>query len=652
MGRASRAITLTVLSLLAARAAAQTGSSDWPVYAGDAAGHRYSPLAEIHRGNVAQLVEAWRIRTGDLDAVPPPPGHMAFQATPILVDGLLVLPTPLGRVLALDPATGAERWRFDATGKERRYPEFTSRGVASWLDREAKPGAPCRRRIFAATFESRLFALDAATGRRCADFGRDGEVSLREGVGALHDWDYTITSPPLVVGDRVVVGSAMSDNQRVDMPRGIVRAYDARSGRLVWAWDPIPRSGEDPAFREWKSEQAARVGAANAWSILSYDAERELIFVPTSSPSPDYFGGERVGDNRHANSVVALRAASGELAWQFQVVHHDLWDYDVPAQPVLTEILHEGRLVPVVVQATKMGFLFVLHRDTGVPVFPVEERPVPASDVPGEVVSPTQPFPTVYPNLVPTALSPDDAWGLTSLDRESCREKIASLRNEGIYTPPSLRGTLMFPGNAGGTNWGSVAIEPSRRIAIVNQTVLAYAVKLIPRAQFEAEKAEAGRGLLGLREFAPQEGTPYGLRREPLVSPVYLPCNPPPWGTLAAVSLDTGKVLWQVPLGTVPDQLRIPIPIDLGLPNLGGPLVTAGGLAFISAAMDGILRAVDLDTGAELWSDRLPAGGNANPMTYRAADGRQYVLIAAGGHGKLGTRRGDWVVAYALPRPG
>jgi quinoprotein glucose dehydrogenase len=643
-------LTAFAVSLAVAFAPGAEGraASDWPFYGGDAGGMRWSPLDQIERVNVSRLEEAWRIRTGDLDAVPPPPGHMAFQSTPILVDGLLVLPTPMGRVLALDPETGAERWRFDATVKTQAVSEFTSRGVASWTDPQAAPDAACRRRIFASTVESRLFAIDAGSGRLCPDFGREGEVDLREGVARLQPRDYTITSPPTLVGDLVIVGSAISDNQRVDMPPGIVRAYHARSGALRWAWDPIPRSADDPAHAEWRTEQAARVGAANAWSILSADPARDLVFVPTSSPSPDYFGGERLGSNRYANSVVALRASTGRVVWSFQAVHHDLWDYDVPAQPVLTNVLRDGREIPVVVQATKMGHLFVLHRETGAPIFPVEERPVPASDVPGEQAWPTQPFPTAPPALVPHSLAPEDAWGLTPWDRGRCRERIARLRNEGIFTPPSLRGTLAIPGNAGGSNWGSVAIDPIRRVAFLNLTHLAYEVRLIPRADFEREKA-IGRGLLGLREFAPQAGTPYALIREPLLSPLQLPCSPPPWGSFAAVSLDDGRVLWQVPLGGIPDRLRIPLPVTIGLPNLGGPIVTAGGLAFVSAAMDGVLRAFDVATGEVLWSDRLPAGGNATPMTYRGPSGRQFVLIAAGGHGKLGTRRGDWVVAYALP---
>jgi quinoprotein glucose dehydrogenase len=449
-----------------------------------------------------------------------------------------------------------------------------------------------------------------------------------------------------VAGDLVVVGSAIGDNGRVNEAKGIVRGYDARTGALVWAWDPIPRTGEDPAYAEWPSEGAALTGAANAWSILSYDAARGLVFVPTSSPSPDYYGGVRLGSNRHANSVVALRAKTGELVWEFQTVHHDLWDFDVPAQPVLTTALRDGAELPVVVAATKMGHVFVLHRDTGAPVFPVEERPVPASDVPGEQASPTQPFPSLPPPLVPQTLRPEDAFGLTAWDRGRCREKLESLRNEGIFTPPSLRGTLMYPGNAGGVNWGSVAIDPRRRVAYFNATNLAFEVRLIPRADYEREKA-AGRGLLGLRELPPMLGTPYGMLRQPLLGPLGLPCTPPPWGFMGAFSLDTGEIVWKVPFGATPD--RIPVTLfEQGLPALSGVLVTAGGLVISGHTADGFLRAHDAETGAELWRDRLPAAGAANPMTYAVA-GRQYVVIAAGGHGKLGTRRGDWVVAYALP---
>jgi quinoprotein glucose dehydrogenase len=619
----------------------------WPAYGSDAGGTRYSPLDQLHPGNVGDLEVAWSIRTGDLDAEPPPPLHMAFQATPILVDGLLVLPTPLGRVLALDPETGEQVWRFTTTVQGHEYPEYTSRGVATWLDDRSEPGTHCRRRIFAATVESRLFAIDGRSGTLCRDFGSDGEVSLREGVGELRPWDYATSSPPVIAGDLVIVGSAIGDNQRVDAPRGVVRAYDARSGALRWTWDPIPRQPNDPAHPGWTPEAARRTGAANAWAPLSVDAERDLLFVPTSSPSPDYYGGERPGDNRYANSVVALRASTGEVVWHYQVVHHDLWDYDVPAQPTLTTVRRDRSEIPVVVQATKMGHLFVLHRETGEPVFEVEDRPVPASDVPGEMASATQPFPVTPASLVPQTLRPEDAWGLTPWDRARCRERFERLRFEGIFTPPSIQGTLLYPGYSGGTNWGGVAIDSNRQVVIVNSTNLAFEVRLIPREDYAREKAE---GKAMVREFAPQEGTPYAMTREPILSPFFLPCNPPPWGTLAAVSLETGERLWESPLGTLPDRVPIPVPIDFGLPNLGGSIVTAGGLVFIGAAMDGYLRAYDAKTGEELWKDRLPAGGNATPMTYRLGpDRRQFVVIAAGGHGKLGTRRGDFVVAYALP---
>jgi quinoprotein glucose dehydrogenase len=498
--------------------------------------------------------------------------------------------------------------------------------------------------VFAATVASRLYALDAATGQRCEGFGRGGEVDLREGVGQLHDWDYTISSPPAVIDDLVIVGSAIGDNQRVDEPLGIVRAYDARSGALRWSWDPVPRDASDPAFAGWKPEQACRVGAANAWSILSVDPERDLLFVPTGSASPDYYGGERIGRDDYANSVVALRASTGRVVWHFQVVHHDLWDYDVPAQPVLANVVRDGREVPAVVQATKMGHLFVLNRETGEPLFPVEERPVPVSDVPGEQSWPTQPFPLRPPPIVSQQLRPEDAFGLTSWDRNRCRERIAALRNEGLFTPPSLRGTLEYPGIAGGTNWGSLSVDPHRHVAILNGTNLAFSVQLIPRADFERERAAGGV----MREYAPQAGTPYGMVRGPILSPLFLPCTPPPWGVVGAVSLDSGESVWTVRFGTIPDRIPLRFDPGWGLPNLGGPLATAGGLVFLGASMDGYLRAFDADTGAELWKDRLPAGGQANPMTYRGPSGRQFVVIAAGGHGKLGTKRGDWVVAYTL----
>jgi quinoprotein glucose dehydrogenase len=449
----------------------------------------------------------------------------------------------------------------------------------------------------------------------------------------------------VVIGDTVVLGSGMIDNWKAHLGLGTIWAYDARSGALRWKWHAIPREPNSDNAADWLPEQAARTGTANAWSPLSVDPERGLVFAATGSASPDYFGGERLGNNRHANSLVALEAASGQIAWSQQIVHHDLWDYDLPAQPTLAEIERGGGRVPVVILPTKMGLLFTFHRETGEPFYAIEERPVPASDVPGEQAWPTQPFPVAPPSLVPhRAMTESDAWGLTPIDRGECRKLIASLRSEGIYTPPSIQGTIMIPGNGGGSNWGGIGWDSQRQVAVANTMHFPFVVALIPRDDFETVRES---GLYADTEFSPQLGTPFGMRRKPLLSSWGMPCVKPPWGTLAAVDMAAGKTLWQVPLGTTRDLSGLPFGLNYGTPGLGGPLVTAGGLVFIGAAMDDYLRAFDIDTGEQLWRGRLPAGGQATPMSYQLG-GRQYVVIAAGGHGSLGTRRGDYLLAFAL----
>ena len=619
---------------------------DWPAYGGDPGGMRYSALTQIRRDNVDRLRVAWLYRTGEAahaDTVDMAGGpcerchrdtQVKFEATPILVAGRLVLSTPLNRVIALDPVTGRELWRHDpAIDREiERNEGFVSRGVAYWEDRR-HPAATCGRRIFFGTIDARLLALDATTGLPCPDFGTHGTVRLDRDVGRVDVGQYGVTSPPVIFGDLVIVGSSMGDNRRVDMERGTVRAYDVRTGELRWAWDPIPRTPDHPGWKEWTPTAAARTGAANAWAPLSVDAVRGLVLVPTGAPAPDFYGGERPGDNPFANAVVALDAASGAIRWHFQVVHHDLWDYDVPAQPSLISVRRDGHMVPAVVAPTKMGFLFVLDRETGEPLFPVEERAVPASDVPGERTSPTQPFPLRPPALHPQGpVTNADVWGLDAADTAACRAELATLRSEGLYTPPSMQGTLLYPSFAGGMNWGSAAFDSVHRLVVVNTLRFPFWVRLTPRR-------DPNRGN--------QRGTPYTMSRGPFVSPKGLPCTRPPWGTLVAVDIDVGTVRWEVPLGRMAGLRDLPASDAWGSVNLGGPIVTAGGLVVIGATHDDALRAFDVETGRELWRGALPAGGQATPMTYQI-DGRQYIVIAAGGHSTLGTAFGDHVVAFTL----
>jgi quinoprotein glucose dehydrogenase len=613
---------------LAAVGIARIGASDgdeWPAYGGDALGSRYARLAEIRRDNVGRLRVAWTFHTGETPAAAPTRRPTAFEATPIVVDGVLYLSTPLGRVFALDAATGRERWRFDArVDPASGFGDFTSRGVSTWLDPAAAPDAACRRRIVLATVDARLMALDALDGAPCADFGERGTVDLRRGLrNAPSSRDeYEVTSPPAVIAGLVIVGSGIADNARTRAASGEVRAYDVRTGALRWTWDPVPQDPADPGWSTW-------------------------VVLPTSSASPDYFGGERRGANLYANSVVALRASTGARLWHFQVVHHDLWDYDVAAPPALVTVVRDGQALPVVLQVTKTGQLFALHRETGIPIYPVEERPVPASTVPGEEAWPTQPFSSL-PALSPLRVSADDAWGLTFFDRRSCRNTMRALRSDGVFTPPSLDGTLVVPSNIGGAHWGGLAYDPERQIVVVPVNRIASVVQLIPRERYDRASAEPGW------EYGSMLGTPYVVRRRILLSPLGLPCTPPPFGALVAISLTTGQKLWEVPLGTTRDLLAsriwLPLAFGWGTPNLGGPIATGGGLVFVAAAMDDYLRAFDIETGRELWRGRLPAGGQATPMTYRVAgDPRQFVVVAAGGHGRLGTRRGDAVVAFALP---
>jgi quinoprotein glucose dehydrogenase len=589
--------------------AAVLQTAGWPVTEGLPGGGRYSPLADIHAGNVGRLQQAWvyRYGAGDyFDGSFPFNRGTSSETTPVLVDGRLIFTTPTNRVIALDPELGRELWTFDPGLNRRAWYSnmWTNRGVAAW---QGRPGDACAPRVFLTTLDARLIALDARTGKRCAGFA---DVNLREGVRSLINPSlFSLTSPGTVVGDVIVVGSSVADNIRADSPHGIVRAFDTRSGALRWTFHTIPAKGEG--------------GAANVWSTITADLVRGLVFLPVSSASPDHYGGDRHGANLYSDSVVALDAKTGTLKWQFQTVHHDLWDYDLAAPPILIDIRRDGRDVPAVVVLTKTSLVFVLNRETGAPLFPVEERPVPASDVPGEEASPTQPFPVKPPPLSSHSITDADLWG-TREHRDACSARLSKLRNDGIFTPPSLRGTLVHPATGGGANWSGGAFDPVRRLLFVPVNNLGIEIRLAPTGRDTTERYRlAGETVL----FA-HDGRP---------------CNRPPWGRLVAVDVDRGEIAWSVSTSTGPD--------DPGNSSYGPALATAGGLVFHGGTYYPVLRIHDAATGARIGRLELPAGVHGGPISYKVRpEGRQFIVVAAGGHDGLGSPKGDYIVAWALPR--
>ena len=619
---------------------------DWPAYAGSWAGLKWSPLAQINGANVRNLEVAWHIKTGDTKRAGDPV-EITYEVTPIKVGDTLYLCTPHDIVIALDPVTGHERWRFDPQVHVTGTQHMTCRGV-SYYDSAAAVGAPpgpprpstdCTTRIFIATNDARLIAIDALTGKPCASFGKGGQINLWPGMPAYHEGWYQFTSAPLVTRGLVVLAGSIYDDMSKWMPSGVIRAFDAKTGRLVWNWDP----GNPNSTAPIKPGQRYSWSSPNSWSTSTADEKLGLIYVPMGMGAVDQYGANRPATTeKFATSVVALDTATGKPRWVFQTVHHDLWDMDVPTQPALIDLPVPGRgMVPALVQSTKTGNIFVLDRRTGKPIFPVLEQKVPQAGMPGDWVSPTQPLSTV--TLLPPVVKEADMWGATMVDQLLCRIRFKQARYEGWYTPPTLKPTIVFPGNFGVMDWGGMAIDPVRKIAFAHPNYMAFVDQLTTRkAHAQNKGSEQG--------YNPNTGAPFGVYLNPFLSKLGLPCQAPPWGYVAGINLVTGKVAWMHKNGTIRDESPLPLPIKMGVPSLGPPMITAAGVAFMTSALDYYARAYDMRTGRELWKARLPAGAQAGPMSYLGRDGRQYVIVVAGGHGSLGTKLGDDVIAYALPR--
>jgi len=625
---------------------------DWRHWGRTPSGTRHAPLDQITPGNVADLQVAWTYRTGEI----PKSGSQTHVVTPLHVNGMLYGCTQSSRLFALDAETGQERWTFDPKTGESIFPrcrgvgyhDATATGAASTVPAGEQPTAACTRRIIATTVDARIVAVDALTGQPCTDFGDNGIVSLRVGMDKGNPEFYFPTAAPTVTRNLVIVGGLVWDNQELGEPSGVVRAFDVRTGELVWAWDL-----GNPAITGLPPEgQSYTPGTPNVWSTPAFDEALGLVYLPTGNATPDFWGGHRTeADDRYSSSIVALDIATGRERWRFQTVRHDLWDYDVPSQPALYDVPDgKGGMTPALIQTTKRGQIFMLDRRDGTPIAEVVDRPVPQGGVPDERLAATQPYSVGMPAIGTEPLSEQRMWGLTPLDQLMCRIDFRKARYEGEFTPPSEQWTIQYPGWMGGTTWGSTSVAENLGYLIVNDTRVAVLNRLAPRAAYDA-KASADGGHTG---GAPQRGTPWGIEQQRFLSALGVPCQEPPYGTINAIDLATRQIVWSMPLGTTeetgPLGIATRLPMPIGMPTRGGPITTSSGLIFMAAAQDYYFRALDVRTGRELWKERLPVGAETVPMTYLSpASGRQFVVISAGGNSST-TQKGDYVVAFALPQ--
>lgn len=628
-------------------------AGEWHAYGRTGQGQRYSPLSQITPDNVENLGLAWQYRTGDMRGQPGDPAETTFEVTPLKVGNRLFLCTPHQSVIALDATTGAEAWRFNPEVQGKlALQHLTCRGLsyqppAAATATVAAASTDCPAKLFMPTADGRVIALNPDTGKVCPSFGGGkGQIDLWAGMPNQKPGAYYSTSPVVVTSKLIIVGGTVLDNVSTKEQSGVIRAYDINTGALVWNWD----SGKPDATAPIAAGQTYTANSPNSWSISSVDETLGMVYVPLGNQPPDQWGGQRSpAVETYSSSVVALDLATGKVRWNFQTVHHDLWDYDVPAQPSLVDLTVGGNRVPALVQPTKQGEIFVLDRRTGTPLLPVVETPAPQGAAQGDRTAPTQPNSALSFN--PPPLTERDMWGATLFDQLYCRIAFHRLRYEGRFTPPSTQGSLIYPGNFGVFNWGGVAVDPERQMVFATPTYLAFVSRLVPRTDDTSLLVQGKERPEGsLPSLNENFGAPFAVKLSAFVSPLGIPCQAPPWGYVAGADLTTGAVAWQHKNGTVRDLAPVPLPFRMGVPNLGGPLTTAGGVAFLSGTLDYYVRAYDVNTGKEIWKSRLPAGGQATPMTYTGADGRQYLLVVAGGHGSLGTRAGDYVRAYALPR--